>query len=740
MNKLRDWYLGHYTELTASLRLIERRHFSLGSTRAQALCVREAAERGGALMDYRVAYHAGVDCGDSRAPARPLGGRLAKTLVRYDAAVFELRRIYREAERRILLDYERDKRLRRTAKALARFSGGAQSSAFQRSLYLQELAVPAEETGQEPKAQAAKEKRTISLLARAAAVETGAGRPPGGSALRARALEIGLKEARKAAAETAQIVARPDARTAEVDAAAKRLRRAAERIREALAHWPEPPHRVPKVPVSITARPDLENGSLVVAVREPVRGKDAASPGVKVLFRGRDGEKRSVVTGADGSAGIRLEELARPGRGLRLRLKPLAPKAGSIMVSLSRKDIREAAAKMRAAASAGRGTKPERVALAERAAELDPEDPDSYRVLAEAYETSGRTGQAIDAQFRRLELAGGEAAESIRFSIADLFRGLPAVRPVPLAAHKAAGRAARAVEKKRWDAAAKAMAKARREAPWWPEVYWIKARILELTAGSAKAPKPATLAAAREQYRLFLKAAPPGDDRREEARSRRRALAGLQRKLELPDIRVLPPIAPDAQTAGPAGRRNLYLGVPNVYFDLAGGSFSSGFRELRFLRCLLFSTRLRAGAGFTVFSRYKTPFEIRVSGRPPEKATITTLGSFETAFAPLNIRVWKNTVLSPQLYYSRSLLASATSASVGSYDAGLGARVTDYGVRMPIGAFVGLRLGRMHAVAPGGAIDVLGPAFQGFDETRAYAAFELFLGAMFGLPKRAGAR
>lgn len=185
-----------------------------------------------------------------------------------------------------------------------------------------------------------------------------------------------------------------------------------------------------------------------------------------------------------------------------------------------------------------------------------------------------------------------------------------------------------------------------------------------------------------------------------------------------------------------------WKGRPCVYIDLAGGSWGGEIREAHAGKFVGFIPRYRLGVGFAFYSQYDTPFTSRFTdGAVTTTEKIVTKAWFplEVVLAPVNIKSWwGNTVISPQLYWTysgwgakaRSRAFFSKSYFTNVYDA----KIMEYGLRVPLGAFVGIRAGQLSVQASSQNSAEGDFSYQGFKESRSFFAVDAFLGGMFGIP------
>lgn len=304
----------------------------------------------------------------------------------------------------------------------------------------------------------------------------------------------------------------------------------------------------------------------------------------------------------------------------------------------------------------------------------------------------------------------------------------------PVEALGAAGRAREALAAGDKAGAAAAFEESRLAAPRWSDAAWAASASADAVAdGTASAP---AYEAAR-RYEAFA-AEFPEDSRASAASVRAAALRAQGADLELPAV----PVHEDVKMVDKE-KRTIALPLPafaspNWYVDLGGAAFGRDVSEYHALRVIMFSTRWKLGVGATAFASYKTPFLARVTGPSAvtsEKADIAVVLPVEVAFAPVNFRVWHNFIFSPQLYWRGSSFATIRTSSLPLGEAGWRMGLNDYGVRVLFGPFAGLRFGNLRLKARAGGPSAKGFSFAAIDERKTYAAFELFFGGMFGVPK-----
>lgn len=265
-------------------------------------------------------------------------------------------------------------------------------------------------------------------------------------------------------------------------------------------------------------------------------------------------------------------------------------------------------------------------------------------------------------------------------------------------------------------------------APAWAAASWSYCLAKEAAAASPGRPAPADLKDAASHYEGFAAVGWHEDDRGREALKRADELRVLAAYLEQPPVTVTRRRTKVARTYV-----SVPLGRPSLFWDAAGGSFGGAFRELHALRLTYFHPAFKSvGFGFTAIARYWTPFEATVAGAR-ERAVVDALFPVEAAWSPLNVRFWRNATLSPQVFLSFTPVARFHSQTLkGSLAAG---PVREAGLRIPLGAFAGLRASWLSVkVADAGASGST-PAYRGFDETRFNLGVDLFLGAMLSVPK-----
>lgn len=309
----------------------------------------------------------------------------------------------------------------------------------------------------------------------------------------------------------------------------------------------------------------------------------------------------------------------------------------------------------------------------------------------------------------------------------------PAEEDVPsVAALGAAGRAREALAVGDMTAAAAAFEESRLAAPRWGDAAWAAA-----VAADAVANGTAPAYEAARRYEAFA-AGFPGDPRASAASGRAAALRVHGPELGLPAV----PVYEDVKVVHKEKRKVALplpaFASPNWYLDLGGAAFGGAVSEYHALRVILFSTRWKLGVGTTAFASYKTPFLARVTGPrgvTSEKTDIAAAFPLEVAFAPVNFRVWRNFVFSPQLYWTGSSFATVRTSSLPMGEAGWRMGLNDYGVRVPFGPFAGVRFGNLRLKAEAGGPSAKGFSVAALDEKRTYAAFEVFFGGMFGVPK-----
>jgi hypothetical protein len=178
-------------------------------------------------------------------------------------------------------------------------------------------------------------------------------------------------------------------------------------------------------------------------------------------------------------------------------------------------------------------------------------------------------------------------------------------------------------------------------------------------------------------------------------------------------------------------------GVPNTYFSFLGGTIGGDVSEFHFMRMMVFSTRLRMGIGSALVSRYVTKHELAPTGLEVRKTNVTNFFPLELAFAPLNVRVWHNTVFSPQFYASFSGWGIASSRGLSMFNSKAASTTTEWGLRVPLGAFIGLRVAQLKIKVPNGKLaNIAETPFTGFNKTTSFVGVDFVLGGMFGLPKK----
>ena len=106
----------------------------------------------------------------------------------------------------------------------------------------------------------------------------------------------------------------------------------------------------------------------------------------------------------------------------------------------------------------------------------------------------------------------------------------------------------------------------------------------------------------------------------------------------------------------------------------------------------------------------------------------------EAAWSPLNVRAWQNTTVSPQVFVSYTPLARFNAPGLGG--ALKASYVREAGLRVPLGALVGLRASWLDVKVPSSAADGSHPAVQGFSESRLRVSADIFFGLMLARPKR----
>lgn len=304
-------------------------------------------------------------------------------------------------------------------------------------------------------------------------------------------------------------------------------------------------------------------------------------------------------------------------------------------------------------------------------------------------------------------------------------RGAPVI--VPAAAAAAFADAARAVRSGDIPEAQSKATAAAAIMPSWPDPAWVRARAEHIGLADAARPTPQDAARASDSYTGFLILAGPDDPRRAEAERALDDLRALRAAISLPAL----PVTVRRKLDSPE-RAGLPLGRPYLYWDIGGGSFGGTVSELHALRVVYFPPALKSvGLGATAIARYRTPFEVLVSG-VREKATVDALFPVEIRYSPLNIKVWRNTTLSPQLFAS---YAPAARFHTDTLDSSLHAsNVREMGLRVPFGAFAGLRASWLSAKVSDAAANGLTPAYRGFNETRFSVGMDLFFGCMLAEP------
>lgn len=583
---------------------------------------------------------------------------------------------------------------------------------------------PAEEPPPEAPADAPKKKKKPSLLAQALALEEGAQQQATPMEVKAKALAKGMEEAREAAAAAQTVLEKPGASEGEIRDAGEKARDAAERLQEAAEFRAEPAHRVPEGEVRLTARKDAESGKLVFTALEHAPEGDRPAVAARVEIDAGDGKLVALVADADGRVELPLENLNGPARVI------ARSGSGSALERIDAGDLEAASLSLEDFAGSRPGS--EKVHALERAAALAPERAETQSALGRTYEELGVPEAALGA-YICAAAGSGSAADAARASVVRLGGILPVERPVPREALDAVKDAGKLVERSRWDAAVRELDRAIRLGPWWEEPYWLRAQVREAQAGEPGPGALEALAAARADYGSFLSVAPAGDSRKDEARRRSAASEAAERSLRLPPDTAYTTVVKRIRTNQP--RFGLKLGAPNLYLDIGGAAVSSDLVELHGLRVMLFSPKLRFGLGTTALSQYRTKFDMRAAGRGRENAVITNIFPVEAAIAPFNIKSWRNTVISPQFYLYACGWGVPTSASLGYDETGFRATTAEYGLRVPLGPLLGLRVASTRIKVPAERSPVLGPAFLGFDERKTYVAVELFLGGMFGVPK-----
>ncbi|MBI3298838.1 MAG: hypothetical protein HYZ75_11780 [Elusimicrobia bacterium] len=353
----------------------------------------------------------------------------------------------------------------------------------------------------------------------------------------------------------------------------------------------------------------------------------------------------------------------------------------------------------------------------------------SSAVLGESKESAAAVdAAAADLRELREELrpgAGGAAqagASSARVGPGEPWVTLPRIAAL---AYRDAGAAAAAGDPAK--AAGSALA-AIQTAPAWSAPRWSYCLAKEAEAAAPGRPSPADLKAAALNYEGFAGVAWFKDDRGGEALKRAAELRALAADLEQPPVSVTRRRTKVTRTyvAVPLGR-------PSLFWDAAGGSFGGAFRELHALRLTYFHPAFKSvGFGLTAIARYWTPFEATVAGAK-ERVAVDALLPVEAAWSPLNVRFWRNSTLSPQVFLSFTPLARFHSETLkGSLKAG---PVREAGLRVPFGAFAGLRASWLAMKVADAGASGSNPAYRGFDETRFNLALDFFLGAMLSAPK-----
>lgn len=265
-------------------------------------------------------------------------------------------------------------------------------------------------------------------------------------------------------------------------------------------------------------------------------------------------------------------------------------------------------------------------------------------------------------------------------------------------------------------------------APRWPLARWLAAAAADAEAGAVRSPQAARDAA--HLYEGYAESAPPDDPLRAEALKRSAELLRLTEDLG----RTAPPTTRTRRIVASRTPMRLPLGTPVLFWDIGGGSFGGPVRDLHALRLTYFHPRLKSlGFGFTAVTRYWTPFEATIGGTR-EKAVVDALLPVEAAWSPLNVHAWRNTTVSPQVFVSYTPLARYNAPGLGgplkaSY-------VREMGLRVPLGALVGLRASWLDVKVPDSAADGSHPAVQGFSESRFRVSADLFFGFMLAHPKR----
>jgi hypothetical protein len=303
--------------------------------------------------------------------------------------------------------------------------------------------------------------------------------------------------------------------------------------------------------------------------------------------------------------------------------------------------------------------------------------------------------------------------------------------PLPPEALERLEAARRAAARSRWDEAAAAASEAWEHAPWSADLEWLRAVAIETRALSEASPSPEDMGAAGEAYFRF-RGRHFTDGRAEEAGKRQQRLGSWATALRLKPVRSTRRVESSRLARG---NRPLpiVLGAPNLYLDLGGATVGGRVTELHALKAVVFIPRARLGFGAAAFSRHRTPFEMSVDGLS-ERADLNSLLPLEVVFAPLNVKAFGNTVISPQLYYGICPWSFPSSKTLSMGNSAAGAVVQDMGVRVPLGALAGLRAGWLKAVSRGGEIGHGGRSYGGFRGSAVYAGVDLYLGAMFGLP------